>query len=47
MAEVVAILSTSWRIINAINQVISRIEQTREHGHALAVSNQEYDQLVV
>jgi hypothetical protein len=39
MAEVVAILSTSWRLIKAIDEVIDTIEQTREDAIALAVSS--------
>jgi hypothetical protein len=37
-AEVVSILSTSWRLIKTINDVLNRIEQTREDARALRVS---------
>jgi hypothetical protein len=36
--DVGAILSTSWGFITAINGVLARLEQTREHAHALRVS---------
>jgi len=35
MAEVVAILSGSWKLISAIHDIVERIEQTREDGRAL------------
>jgi len=35
MAEVVAVLTTSWRLIRAINEVVARIEQTRDDARAL------------
>jgi len=35
MAEVVAVLSTSWRLISAIGDIVSRIKQTREDARAL------------
>jgi len=35
MAEVVAILSTSWKLIRAIHDIVERIRQTREDGRAL------------
>jgi hypothetical protein len=38
MAEVVAILTTCWRLVVAIDEVVSRIEQTREDARALIVS---------
>ena len=38
MAEVVAILTTCWRLVKAINEVVGRIEQTREDARALTVS---------
>jgi len=35
MAEVVSILATCWRLVVAIDEVVSRIEQTREDARAL------------
>jgi hypothetical protein len=36
--DVGAILSTSWGFITAINGVLARLEQAREHSRALRVS---------
>jgi len=35
MAEVVAILTTCWRLVRTINEVVARIEPTREDARAL------------
>jgi len=35
MAEVVNILTTCWRLIRAIDEIITRIEQTRDDARAL------------
>jgi len=35
MAEVAAVLTTSWKLIKAIDQVLTRLELTREHARAL------------
>ena len=37
MAEIVAILTTSWKLISAIREVVNLFEQTREDGRALQV----------
>jgi hypothetical protein len=37
MAEIVTVLSTCWTIIKTIEEVVSRIEQTREDARALRV----------
>lgn len=38
MAEVVGILTTCWRLVRAINEVVARIEPTREDARVLTVS---------
>jgi hypothetical protein len=38
MAEVLAVLSTAWRLVGAIRDVVALIKQTEEHGRALSVS---------
>jgi hypothetical protein len=39
MAEVLAVLSTAWRLVGAIRDVVALIKQTEEHGRALLVSD--------
>jgi len=35
MAEVVVVLTTCWKLARAINEIVSRVEQTREDARAL------------
>jgi hypothetical protein len=37
MAEIVTVLSTCWTIVKTIQEVVNRIEQTREDARALKV----------
>lgn len=39
MAEIAAVLSTCWKLVSAINEVVTLIEQTREDARALSVSS--------
>jgi hypothetical protein len=39
MIDVVALLSESWKLVYAIEQITNRIEQVREDGRALKVSS--------
>jgi hypothetical protein len=39
MVDVVTLLSVSWKILYAIEQITNRIEQIREDGRALKVSS--------
>ena len=41
MAEVVAILTTCWKLVRAIEEVMARIKQTRDDARVLTVSLRE------
>jgi hypothetical protein len=38
MAKVIAILTTCWRLVKAIDEIVAQIEQTHEDARALTVS---------